>query len=270
MKAWPGVTMAGLLMCAACRAQATPSASPTPTAQIVEIGTALPPTSTRGTESSLLPSPTATGVPRLGHLDFPYESGDAGNVVVLAGATVEVTWTDAPPGAERYDFFLTPENATSHLLGTDNDPSNGVSIQWIVPENLSATLGATAYFADGSIVASLPSFYVHTGEAAPTHICTLRSTSIGVVDVYNEPYFESGIFAYIAPGTYHPVLGRSEDGWYKVDAQGAYLVVSGRVASGTGWVSTRYPIGLSGPCEAVPTIPATPSADPFPTFTPGG
>ncbi len=262
--------MAGLLVFAACQSEASRSTVPTPTAHIAETRTALSPTPTRGTEPSLLPSPLSTDVPRLGHLDFPYESGDAGNVVVLAGTTVEITWTDAPPGAERYDFFLTPENATSSLLGTDNDPSNGVSIQWIVPENLSATLEAFAYFADGSSITTLPSFYIHTGEAPPADVCTLRSTTIGVVDIYNEPYVESGIFAYIAPGTYHTVLGRSDDGWYKVDAQGAFHLDSGRVASEIGWVSPHYPNGLSGPCQAVPTVPVTPSANPFPTFTPGG
>ena len=270
MKAWLVVTMAGVLMCTACQTQPSPSAVPKPTTLIVEVGATLAPAPTRSTEHSPLPIPTTTGVSRLGHLDFPYESADAGNVSVLAGETIEVTWTDAPPGAERYDFFLMAKNSNSFLLGTDKDPSNGVSIQWSVPENLSATLNATAYFTDGSIVTSLPSFNIYTGEAPPTDFCTFRSTSVGVVDLYHEPFLESGTFAYIIPGTYHPVLGRSEDGWYQVDAQGAHEFGSGKAASGTGWVNTRYPIGLSGPCEAVPEIPVTPSADPFPTFTPSG
>lgn len=270
MRAWPAVTMAAVLVCAACQTEGSPSAVPTPTAQVLDVVTPLPPTPTRGMESSRLPSPTGTGVPRLGYLDFPSESGDAGNVVVLAGSTIEITWTDAPPGAERYEFFLTPENGFSSLLGTDDDPSNGVSIQWIVPEHLSATLEAFAYFADGSSITTLPSFYIYSGEAPPADVCTLRSTTIGVVDIYNEPYPQSGSFAYIAPGTYHTVLARSDDGWYKVDVQGAFHLDSGKVASGTGWVSPRHPYGLSGPCQAVPTVPVTPSANPFPTFTPGG
>ena len=285
MKAWQGMTVAGL-MCAACQTQASPSAVPTPAVQvvqaspsavptpavrIVQLGTAVAPTAIRPTEPSLLPSPSATGVSTLGYLDFPNESGDAGNVVVLAGATVDITWTSTPPGAERYDFVLTLEDGLSLLLGTDSDPSNGVSIQWFVPENLLATITATAYFADGTIVTSHPSYTIHTGEAPPSHVCTLRSTGVGSVDLFYEPYFESGIYAYVNPGTYHPVLGRSDDGWYQVDAQGAYDMGSGEAASWTGWASTRhYPIGLSGPCADVPFIPVTPSADPFPTFSPGG
>lgn len=270
MKAWLGVSIAGVLMCTACQTQPSPSVVPTPTAQIVEDGTTLAPVPTSRTELSPMPSPTTPGVSRHGNLDFPYESADAGNVSILAGATIEVTWTDAPLGAERYEFTLMAENSNSFLLGTDKDSSNGVSIQWIVPENLSATLSATAYFADGSSVTSLPSFNIYTGEAPPADVCTLRSTSVGVVDLYHEPYLESGTFAYIIPGTYHPVLGSSKDGWYQVDAQGAHELGSGKAASGIGWVHTRYPIGLSGPCEDVPEIPVTPSVDPFPTFTPSG
>lgn len=277
--------MAGL-MCAACQTQVNPSAVPTPTVRVVQVspsaiptptvrdvqvGTAVAPTAIRPTEPSLLPSPSATGGSTLGLLDFPSESGDAGNVVVLAGSTIDITWIHSPPGAERYDFVLTSEDGRSLLLGTDSDPSNGVLIQWFVPENLYATITATAYFADGTIVTSHPSHRIHTGEAPPAHVCTLRSTGVGIVDLFYEPYFESGIYAYINPGTYHPVLGRSDDGWYQVDAQGAYDKGSGGAASGTGWASTRhYSIGLSGPCADVPFIAVTPSTDPFPTFTPGG
>jgi hypothetical protein len=167
-----------------------------------------------------------------------------------------VTWLDAPFGAQRYDFFLTREgDHTPVLLGTDSDASDGVSIQWLVPEHLSASLTAIAYFTDGSMVTSLPSFALHSGQALPDDVCTIRSTSIGVVDIYRGPSLNSESFAYIIPGTFQPVLGRTPDGWYWIDAMGAYDMQSEEVASGTGWVSDRSPIGLFGPCADLPVLP---------------
>ena len=164
-------------------------------------------------------------------------------------------WRDAPLGAERYDLLLMQEQASAPvLIGTDSDPSNGISIQWTVPEHLAAALRAIAYFADGSVVTSLPSFAVYSGQAPPADVCTIRSTSIGVVDLFREPSLDSENFAYIIPGVFLPVLGKTADGWYLIDAQGSYDLASGGTASGKGWVSERYALGFSGPCADVPTI----------------
>ena len=204
---------------------------------------------------SLQPSPYPTRIPAIGELTFPYESADAGNVAILAGTTIDVTWRDAPRGAERYDFFLKPEEASAPLLlATDRDSSNDVSIEWTVPEHLAATLTAIAFFSDGSMVTSLPSFAIYSGRAPPADVCTVR-TSGGAVDLFRERSLDSENFAYIIPGSYHPVLARTGDGWYRVDARDAYAPADGGTASETGWISDRYPIGLSGPCADVPLIP---------------
>src|SRR3972149_5638361 len=201
------------------------------------------------------PSPPETSIPALGQLSFPYESADAGNVFILAGTTMVVTWLDAPPGGQRYDFFLTrEEDHTPVLLGTDSDPSDGASIQWVVPEHLSAGLSAIAHFTDGSMVTSLPSFALYSGQALPDDVCTIRSTSVGVVDIFREHSLDSENFAYITPGTFQPVLGRTPDGWYWIDGVAAYDLQSGEVASGTGWGSDRSLIGLFGPCADVPVV----------------
>jgi len=201
------------------------------------------------------PSLSQNRIPELGQLDFPYESADAGNVTILAGTTMVVTWLDAPSGAQRYDFFFTPEeDRTPVLLGTDSDPSDGASIQWLVPEHLSGSLSAIAYFTDGSTVTSLPSFALYSGQALPDDACTIRSISVGVVDIFRERSLDAENFAYITPGTVQPVLGRTSDGWYWIDATGAYDLETGEAASGTGWVSDRSPIGLFGPCADVPVL----------------
>jgi hypothetical protein len=204
---------------------------------------------------SLQPSPYPTRIPAHGELTFPYEAADAGNVAILAGTTIDVTWSDAPPGAERYDFFLKLEEVSAPLLlGTDRDPSNGVSIEWTVPEHLVATLAAIAYFSDGSMFASLPSFAIYSGQAAPADVCTVHARG-GAVDLFRDRSLESEILAYIVPGAYHPVIARTDDGWYRVDPQGAYRLAAGETPSDTAWLTDQYPIGLSGPCADVPLIP---------------
>jgi hypothetical protein len=204
---------------------------------------------------SLQPSPYPTRIPALGELTFPYESADAGNVAILAGTTIDVSWSDAPPGAERYDFFLKLEEASAPLLlGTDRDPSDGVSIEWTVPEHLTATLTAIAYFSDGSMFTSLPSFAIYSAQAPPADVCTVHARG-GAVDLFRDRSLDSETFAYIVPGAYYPVLARTGDGWYRVDARGEYGLAAGGTPSETAWISDRYPIGLSGPCADVPLIP---------------
>ena len=226
----------------------TPS-SPTP----IRLTTEAPPATPSDLSPQTLPSQTPT--PILGLLDLPYESADAGNAVVLAGTTMVVTWIDSPPGAQRYDFFLTREDDHAPvLIATDPDPSDGTSIHWVVPEHLSASLSAIAYFTDGSLISSPPSLALYSGQALPDDVCTIRSTSVGVVDIFRERSLDSENFAYITPGTYQPVLEKTADGWYWIDATGAYDLASGQNASGTGWVTDRSPIGLFGPCADVPAM----------------
>ena len=247
--------LSGAAVSAACNETSRPDfltttySSPSPMGLLTETPPAPP------LDPSPPPSPAHTRIPAVGELDFPYESADAGNVTILAGTTIVVTWMDAPRGAQRYDFFLTWEEAhTPILLGTDPEPSDGVSIQWIVPEHLSASLSAIAYFADGSMVAPFPSFALYSGQAPPDNVCTIRSRSPGVADLFREHSLDSENFAYITPGTFQPVLGRTSDGWYWIDATGAYDLQTGQVASGMGWVSDRSPISLFGPCEDVPLM----------------
>src|SRR3990172_7180627 len=87
--------------------------------------------------------------PRVGLLSFPSISGDAGNAVLLAGDEITIVWEEAPPGAERYEFTIEPEDGgPAVLLGEDLDPSDGVSDRWTVPEHLAGGFDAVAHFAD--------------------------------------------------------------------------------------------------------------------------
>ncbi|MDX1435614.1 MAG: hypothetical protein R3335_02305 [Anaerolineales bacterium] len=203
------------------------------------------------------PGPEASQTPPkpVGQLSFPYEAGDAGNVTILAGNLLEISWIGGPAQAERYDFFLIDADSGEEvLLGADLDASDGISIEWPVPEYQSGALMAVARFSDGSEVQSPVSPTVFSGQQLPEELCTVRSTSAGVVEVYHEPSLESESFAHIHPGTFQHVLAVAAGGWYQIDAEGAYDLRSGEAAGGTGWVSDHSTIGLAGPCEDLPIV----------------
>jgi hypothetical protein len=203
------------------------------------------------------PEPGSPEAPlaQAGRLVFPYESADAGNAIVLAGTTIGISWLEGPPGAAQYDFFYTPDGSSIPvLIGSDSDPTDGVSVEWFVPEHLAGTLSGEAHFADAADIASLPSMTIFSRAALPEDVCTIRSTSIGVVEVFREPSPGSEAFAYIPPGKFLPALEMTSDGWFRIDAGGAYDLVSGETASGTGWVRDQAPVGTSGPCEDLPLL----------------
>jgi hypothetical protein len=101
---------------------------------------------------------------------------------------------------------------------------------------------------------TLPSLAIYSAQAPPADVCTLHARG-GAVDLFRDRSLESEILDYIVPGAYHPVIARTADGWYRVDARGAYGPAAGETPPETAWISDQYPIGLSGPCADVPLIP---------------
>jgi hypothetical protein len=197
---------------------------------------------------------TPTSPPDAGILSFPSISGDAGNAVLIAGDEITIVWEEAPPEAERYEFTFEPEDGgTTVLLGEDLDPSDGVSVRWTVPEHLAGDFDAVAHFADGSTISAGWSAMVYSGIAPPVGICVLRSSTVGVVMLFLEPTMESADFAYVYPGEYVEVLGRTADDWYLVDAGMAHIAYPRDPQPATGWASDHGSL-LHGPCEDLPLI----------------
>jgi len=88
----------------------------------------------------------------------PYLRIEGGAYVLQPGATVTITWPDAPVGALRIDFRLYPtgtgmQNA-GQLIGTDTTPANGAAIAWQVPLAMLGHLQADAAMPDGSTQSS--------------------------------------------------------------------------------------------------------------------
>ena len=202
--------------------------------------------------------PTGTARQPAGQISFLYRYADAGNFVLQAGATITLTWEEAPLDADRYEFTLIPHHQDTPLvLGSDMDVSDGISIEWAVPERVSATMRGVAYFADGQVAYSAWAREVYSGESPPEGICSISSASIGPLDLFREPISSSDRsdrIAYLTPGVYAQVFGQTSTGWYRVDAQVAIDPVDGETAAGTGWVFGQAGVVLHGLCDDIPTV----------------
>jgi hypothetical protein len=120
---------------------ALPATTPTTTVeQTLEPGASFPAT-------DAISSPEPTPSLHYGHLEFPFLNADAGNFQLQTGQTITFTWVEAPPDANYYEFVLYPlDGGAPILLGTDVEPSDGVSLDWVVPPDVAAELRASAYY----------------------------------------------------------------------------------------------------------------------------
>ncbi len=81
----------------------------------------------------------------------PILRNDGGWMVLQIGATVTLTWPEAPTQASYVEFFIAPSGtgSTPILIATDNSMLDGASVSWIVPPSLMGHLSATATMPDG-------------------------------------------------------------------------------------------------------------------------
>jgi len=140
-----------LAACAPASATALVPPTATLTVELTAEATESSPTAEFYPATEAIPSPTLTPIPYYGYLEFPFRNADAGNFQLQTGAVITFTWIDPPLGAEYYEFVLHPfDGSPAIVLGRDTDPSDGVSLEWVVPPGLSAELRAHAYYADGT------------------------------------------------------------------------------------------------------------------------
>ena len=204
-----------------------------------------------GTESGTI---TETVLPETqGHLQFPYNSADAGNFILQAGEEIVITWEGAPVGASLYEIrFIRSDTLEENQIMVSNHPTEGIVAAWLVPERVSGRLEGVAVYSDGREVRSGCCSQVFTGDLPPEGICSLLVHGIGVQNLYQGPKEESLRIAGIAPGIYLEVLERTINGWYFVRADNVIDSGTSETASMTGWINGQENVGLHGPCEGVP------------------
>ena len=191
-----------------------------------------------------------TSPPSIGFVHIPAVA-DAGNFFLFAGTTITLTWDDPPLNAMRYDFLLSaPSTHESTVIGTDVVSTDGVSVQWTVPERVEASLRAAAYYSDGHVIYSYWSGDVYSEKAPPKNICTLASGTSGALEIFDKPKITSSPYAELIPGQYAQVYERTSDGWYRIDASVA-VVRQGSTGMKMGWVVDERSIILFGPCDSI-------------------
>lgn len=179
--------------------------------------------------------------------------GDAGNYDLQAGVLAQVTWPEAPPVADSYTFTLKLHTDKSLLLiGTDTDDSDGVSVEWLIPENISGELSATAHFADGREVRSY-AIDVYADKAVPAGACVVRAHTIAPLSVYQEPSDTAENVGVMYPTSMVEVVGKNTNGWYKIKTDEVNIVGGSdeKIGSGTAWLSETSTV-LFGACENLP------------------
>lgn len=80
------------------------------------------------------------------------------------GATINITWGDAPSNSAYAEIYLSPTGTASNLgeaLGRDTNPANGVSVSWRVANSFSGHLLGIAYNAAGQEIARSQSIQVY-------------------------------------------------------------------------------------------------------------
>lgn len=204
------------------------------------------PTSTKAQATATLPS-------TVGHIYLSGGIGDAGYRFVFATSVVTLTWIDPPPTCNQYDFVISDSSSDWTVIGTDLDPSDGISIEWQVPEHISyASLMGEAFCEESSVIHSLELGNLFSGDAPPEGVCVLISGTMGTPDLYLEPSLSSRPFAFLKQGSFAPVLERTQDGWYRIDTIDSVSWDESQSMPEFGWITDIAGIKLFGPCDSVP------------------
>lgn len=206
-------------------------------------------------------------VPTEGYLDMPYLFADAGMVSIEAGATLPVTWEDYPAGAERYAVFANQRV----LIGEDSDASDGVQVQWNVPEDFSGSLWGEAYDQNGTLVGvafsppdvgaavipptpSIAELFV--GEPPAQECIGANLSPFGDATIYGTLSFDDDGIGILPHGLGTVVVGRAERppdglGFYQITLENVQL--NEGVTAELGWVLDRL-ISVYPPCSNIPLL----------------
>lgn len=169
-----------LTLTTACQPAASPTAAVSVTPTDPALPTSLPPSvepTPTAIPATVLPPypaelpttiPMSIDPPAVGNLLFPNATPQEGYLVVEAGQALFVTWETAPSGGNRYEFTLYPHDDSAPIvIGVDHDASDGVSVLWLVPSQLTGFARATAYMPDGANISSLSEAISTTATTIP-------------------------------------------------------------------------------------------------------
>ena len=84
----------------------------------------------------------------------PAVSTSGGWTTLRTGTAITITWPDAPGGAARVDFTLTPTGGASRIIGSDANPLDGTAITWTVPAGTSGQIQGRATMPNGQVITS--------------------------------------------------------------------------------------------------------------------
>ncbi len=84
----------------------------------------------------------------------PAVSTSGGWTTLRAGTAVTITWPDAPGGATRVDFYLTPTGGTAITIGSDANPLDGTAFTWTVPAGTTGQVQGRATMPNGQVITS--------------------------------------------------------------------------------------------------------------------
>ena len=201
--------------------------------------------------------PTITPAPQAGRSSYvsvtPYIFSDAGFYFLQAGATVTVSYPEAPAASAIVRFFLNNGNGTVSQIGEDSNVSNGITVSWVVPSVTSGSIEAVVLRSDLSIIQRSFLTGVSTGYPLPTDKCVVQAETIAEVTLWSQPTTAGQTrWGSLSSVGFMEVVGVTRDGWRAVDppqydgtAFGIYWLK---------WIEPNAVVGMHGPCDNLPTL----------------
>jgi murein DD-endopeptidase MepM/ murein hydrolase activator NlpD len=206
------------------------------TGQVLKVPVLLPPLTPTATSPTM---PTSTSTPPE-HTRTPsleqgvvrpdsWISAVGGSYWLRAGTTVTLTWYDAPGGLASATFYTTTYRGTRQDIGTDSNPSDGVSMSFTVPYGL----GGLQWRADGYGLNAAPFDYAYSQPSSLNSEINADQCYVqflGDQPLYEGPDPSSAIVGTAPAGTVYPVIAWS-DAWMQINLYSGWLPPDGAIST---------------------------------------
>ena len=197
------------------------------TGQVLKVPVALPPSTPPPTATVTIPARNPYLEQGITSPDS-WISADAGNFRLRAGATVNVTWSDAPGGLASVTFFTTSMRGTRQEIGVDPNPSDGASVSWTVPYGLDGhQLRAEGFGLNAApfeYAVSFPSYVYSDANAEQCYVEVLADQAL-----YAGPDRNTEVVGTAPVGTVWPVIATTSDGWLGIELNLGWLPPDGAI-----------------------------------------